>query len=117
VVGTERLGKPHDDDEAAAMLAALSGGVHEVITGIALVAPPNRRIIAAERTRVFFRDITPGEISAYIETGEPVDKAGAYAIQGHAAVFVEKIEGCFFNVVGMPVFRLFSMLRALGSQR
>lgn len=107
------MGKPGSPEEAKEMLVALSGRMHEVVTGIALIAPPNIRIIEAESTRVFFRKLRPEEISRYIETGEPFDKAGAYAIQGYASAFIEKIEGCYFNVVGLPVSRLFGMFRRL----
>ena len=109
-----RMGKPGDGAEARAMLERLSGRSHEVVTGIALVAPPNIRLIEAERTTVVFRPITAEEISRYVATGEPFDKAGAYAIQGYAAAFVERIEGCYFNVVGLPVALLFRMFRRLG---
>lgn len=107
------MGKPGSPEEAKEMLEALSGRMHEVVTGIALITPPNIRIIEAESTRVFFRGLGPEEISRYIETGEPFDKAGAYAIQGYASAFIEKIEGCYFNVVGLPVSRLFGMFRRL----
>ena len=107
------MGKPGGPEEAKKMLEALSGKMHEVVTGIALITPPNIRIIEAERTRVFFRELKSEEISRYIETREPFDKAGAYAIQGYASAFIEKIEGCYFNVVGLPVARLFSMFRKL----
>ncbi len=110
--GTE-LGKPADPREAAEMLAMLSGGMHEVVTGVALIAPPNIRIVEVEQTAVYFRELAEREIRLYIETEEPFDKAGAYAIQGHASVFVRRIDGCYFNVVGLPVPRLFSMFRAL----
>jgi septum formation protein len=108
-----RFGKPSDAVEASEMLRALSNREHEVITGITLIAPPNRRIIEAEITKVHFRAIERGEIDRYIETDEPFDKAGAYAIQGYASIFIDKIEGCYFNVVGLPVPRLFKMLRLL----
>lgn len=110
-----RLPKPQNAPEAAGMLKVLSGGMHEVITGIALLAPPNRRIIETERTKVYFRELGEDEITKYIDTGEPFDKAGAYAIQGHASVFIERIEGCYFNVVGLPVQRLFKMFERLES--
>jgi septum formation protein len=113
VCSGERLGKPRSEDEARTMLEILSGEEHRVITGVALAAPPNKRILGAEETRVRFRRLTAGEIDAYIKTGEPFDKAGAYGIQGHAAVFIERIDGCYFNVVGLPVARLFNMFRAL----
>lgn len=107
------LGKPADAGEAARMLDTLSGRMHEVVTGITLIHPPNIRIIEAESTKVFFRRLLDGEISRYVDTGEPFDKAGAYAIQGYASAFIERIDGCYFNVVGLPVARLFSMFRRL----
>lgn len=113
VCGKTRLGKPCGREEAADMLGTLSGREHEVITAVALVSPPNRRIVEAERTRVYFREIRPDEIARYVETDEPYDKAGAYAIQGLASVFVERIEGCFYNVVGLPVPLLFRMFGRL----
>jgi len=113
VKDSKSLGKPADEREAAEMLELLSGGAHEVVTGVALVAPPNIRLIETERTTVVFRTLTAREIGGYIETGEPFDKAGAYAIQGYASIFVKRIEGCYFNVVGLPVPRLFGMFREL----
>jgi septum formation protein len=113
VCGDSRLGKPLDGADAAAMLRSLSGRVHEVITGVAVVAPDGARCAEAERTRVYFRSLSAVEISRYVETGEPFGKAGAYAIQGYAGPFVEKIEGCYFNVVGLPVSLLFNMLSKL----
>jgi len=107
------MGKPKSSEDAAKMLGTLSGRVHEVVTGIALIKLPNTRIIEAERTKVFFRKLSPEEISRYISTREPFDKAGAYAIQGYASAFIDKIEGDYFNVVGLPVARLFSMFRKL----
>lgn len=109
----EVMGKPSGPDEAAEMLGKLSGRMHEVVTGIALISPPNHRIIEAESTRVFFRALKQEEISRYISTREPFDKAGAYAIQGYASAFIDRIEGDYFNVVGLPVARLFSMFRRL----
>lgn len=111
--GDRRMGKPADEEEAVTMLETLSGRPHQVITGVALLHPPNMRMIEAETTKVCFRKIERGEIDSYVATGEPMDKAGAYAIQGHAGVFVESVEGCFFNVIGLPVPRLFGMLRRL----
>ena len=109
----EVMGKPSGPEDAAEMLGKLSGRMHEVVTGIALMAPPNKRIVEAESTRVFFRALKPEEISRYISTREPFDKAGAYAIQGYASAFIDRIEGDYFNVVGLPVARLFSMFRRL----
>jgi len=113
----EVMGKPSGPEEAAEMLGKLSRRMHEVLTGIALISPPNKRVIEAESTKVFFRELSPKEISLYIETREPFDKAGAYAIQGYASVFIDRIEGCYFNVVGLPVARLFSMFRRLGGMK
>ena len=107
------MGKPSSSEDAAEMLGTLSGRMHEVVTGIALITPPNLRIIEAESTKVFFRKLSPEEISRYISTREPFDKAGAYAIQGYASAFIDRIEGDYFNVVGLPVARLFSMFRKL----
>jgi septum formation protein len=107
------LGKPADPEEAFDMLRSLSGREHSVITGVALIAPPNRRIVESESTKVFFRAISDAEISRYIDTSEPFGKAGAYAIQGLASAFVDRIEGCYFNVVGLPVALLFRMFGAL----
>jgi len=109
----EVMGKPSGHDEARVMLERLAGRMHEVVTGIALIAPPNIRMIEAESTRVFFRDLTGREIERYISTGEPFDKAGAYAIQGFASAFIDRIEGDYFNVVGLPVAKLFGMFRRL----
>jgi septum formation protein len=113
VCGEARLGKPADEADAGSMLRALSGRTHEVVTGVSVVAPDGRRLAAAERTRVRFRILSEEEIALYVGTGEPFGKAGAYAIQGYAAPFVEKIDGCYFNVVGLPVSLLFRLLASL----
>jgi septum formation protein len=113
VYNGRELGKPKGRAEAFDMLTMLSGRGHKVVTGIALIAAPNIRFIETESTVVHFRELTEREVRLYIETGEPFDKAGAYAIQGYAAAFVERIEGCYFNVVGLPVPRLFAMFRML----
>lgn len=107
------LGKPDSPECAAAMLRELSGRRHSVYTGVALIGGAVC-LTDAEMTDVYFRDILDSEISAYVETGEPMDKAGAYGAQGRAAVFVERIEGDFFNVMGLPLCRLSIMLRKLG---
>jgi len=106
-----RLGKPEGREEAFEMLELLSGRTHEVITALALVSLPCHRVIDAERTTVKFRDLEKREIDRYINTGECFDKAGAYGIQGYGAVFVSGIEGCFYNVVGMPVNLMINMLK------
>lgn len=108
------LGKPHSAAEARDMLAALSGRAHEVYTGVA-VCRDGVLLAEAERTTVHFRDIAEEEIAAYIATGEPMDKAGAYGAQGKGAVFVKGIEGDFFNVMGLPLCLLDRMLKAVGA--
>ncbi len=114
VVCADRIfGKPESEHEARLMLEALSGNVHRVITAVALVRG-SREVAVREETLVWMRRIEEDELSAYIATGEPMDKAGAYAVQGKGAVFVERIEGCFFNVVGLPLARLVSMLKSEG---
>jgi len=106
-------GKPHSELEAAHMLRALSGTAHAVYTGVC-VLKDGRESLAVEQSRVHFRLLSEAEIAAYIKTGEPMDKAGAYGIQGRASLFVEGIEGDYFNVVGLPLCRLGLMLRELG---
>ena len=113
VCGEARLGKPIDEADASSMLRSLSGRAHEVITGVAVIAPDGRRLAEAETTRVYFRALTEEEIARYVGTGEPFGKAGAYAIQGYAAPFIQRIEGCYFNVVGLPVSLLFALLSRL----
>ncbi|MBQ9921097.1 MAG: septum formation protein Maf [Clostridia bacterium] len=104
------MGKPKDRDDAFNTLTMLSGNWHEVYTGIAL-AMGDRIAVDYEVTRVKFRDISNEEIEKYIESGEPMDKAGAYGIQDTAGIFVEGIEGDFFNVVGFPVCKFSKMLK------
>lgn len=109
------LGKPEDEREAKAMLRKLSGRTHEVMTGLAVVdASTGKKTIDCVRTKVKFRKLTEEEISSYVATGEPLDKAGAYGIQGRAGVFVEKIDGCYCNVVGLPLARLAEILKDYG---
>jgi septum formation protein len=111
VLGREVLGKPKDEAAARAMLERLVGRTHEVTTGLALIdMASGARCLSWEDTRVVMRKATPAEIAAYVATGEPLDKAGSYGIQGHGALFVERIEGCYYNVVGLPIVRLWSML-------
>ena len=107
------LGKPAGRAEAAAMLTALSGRTHQVYTGVTVLWG-GRTVTAHERTAVTFRTLTPGEIENYIATGEPMDKAGAYGIQGLGALLVSGLEGDYFNVMGLPVFRLGRILAELG---
>ena len=107
------LGKPHSREEAAAMLASLSGRTHTVYTGVT-VCRDGDVLTEHEATAVRFRSLTSGEIAAYVATGEPMDKAGAYGIQGYGALLVEGIEGDYCNVVGLPVCRLGRMLARFG---
>lgn len=111
--GGKVLGKPRDGEEAVQMLKSLSGQVHSVITGFALIRDI-REIIGREKTFVSMRPLEDEEIAAYVSSGEPLDKAGAYGIQGRGAVFVEYIKGCYFNVVGLPLARLAAELKAEG---
>jgi septum formation protein len=104
------LGKPEDAADAARMLRLLSGRDHRVITGVALTTAEHIEAVA-EVTTVSFLTLSDEEIAAYIATGEPMDKAGAYAIQGRAARWIPRIEGCYFNVVGLPLARVAEMLK------
>jgi septum formation protein len=106
------LGKPTDPADAVRMLLTLSGKTHKVYTGFTIIdRPSDQQITDVAVTEVTFRDITPSEIDAYIQTGSPMDKAGAYGIQDdYGAVFVEKINGCFYNVVGFPVTKFYLAL-------
>jgi septum formation protein len=108
------LGKPGDSADAARMLRLLSGRTHRVITGIAVVTASATEV-AAEVTAVRFLTLREEEIAAYIATGEPMDKAGAYAIQGRAARWIPRIEGCYFNVVGLPLALVSTLLESLRS--
>lgn len=109
------LNKPESPEQAREMLQLLSGRRHSVLTGAALIRlPDNQRRQFTESTLVQFRPITEAELSAYLATKEPYDKAGAYAIQGLAGRFIPRIEGCYFNVVGLPLSRLLSELQSLG---
>lgn len=107
------LGKPRDEADAFAMLSALSGREHRVYTGVSVLRG-DRAVTEHEETAVCFRALAPGEIWGYIATGEPMDKAGAYGIQGVGALLVRGIRGDYCNVVGLPVFRLGRMLARFG---
>ncbi|HXX45764.1 MAG TPA: Maf family protein [Candidatus Acidoferrales bacterium] len=129
VANDEILGKPASEQDARRMLRLLSGTVHEVHTGVALVRRPGakeglpgRRLVEPgrsegiidETTRVTFAPLSEEEIESYIATGEPFDKAGGYAIQGIAGRYITRIDGCYFNVVGLPLARLWALLRDFG---
>jgi septum formation protein len=107
------VGKPRDMDDARRMLRELSGRWHEVLTGVALVREGERRqtSVAHERTRVLFNDMSDAEIIWHAEHGHPLDKAGAYAVQGHAALFIREIQGDYWNVVGLPVQLVYKLAR------
>jgi len=128
VVGGKILGKPRSRADARRMLRLLSGRKHRVLTGLAvlkLVSPSHGRRphrvgllrCGVESTAVWFARLTQREIADYVASGEPMDKAGAYAIQGRAGRFITRIDGCYFNVVGLPLARLYRLLRELGIPR
>ena len=116
VIGEEILGQPRDDEEARRMLSLLSGRWHAVLTGVALVrcGQPPYALVEHETTRVRFSEMSIAEIDWYVSTGEPKGKAGAYAIQGKGALFIEEIQGDYFNVVGLPVRLAYEMSHKIG---
>ena len=111
VLGDEVFGKPRDEGDAARMLRALSGRSHAVMTGVALVAA-GWTLTRVETTTVWFSQLSPEDIAGYVSSGEPMDKAGAYAIQGLASRFIPRIEGSYTNVVGLPVAAVVEMMKA-----
>jgi septum formation protein len=118
VADGEILGKPASAEDARRMLRRLSGQTHHVITGLALLALPSGELrLSRETTRVTFAHLGEPEIESYIASGEPFDKAGAYAIQGRGGCFITRIEGCYFNVVGLPLAKLYQVLSSLGWDR
>ncbi|MFZ5652429.1 MAG: Maf family protein [Bacillota bacterium] len=115
VWGNRILGKPRDRQDAVEMLACLQGGHHWVFSGLAVIdAESGKTHVSHEKTRVYFRAADMDEIERYADTGEPMDKAGAYAIQGLGSVFVKGIEGCYSTVVGLPLARLAAVLKDFG---
>jgi septum formation protein len=114
VIDRRILGKPRDRDAAIGMLRTLSGRTHEVLTGVALVGPPDQQHYALSISRVSFRVIPTDEAGRYWATGEPLDKAGGYAIQGLGAAFVERIEGSYSGIMGLPIFETLDLLRRVG---
>lgn len=107
--GDEIFGKPKDREDAVRMLSALSGGMHQVHTGIA-VSDGYKMTVESETTKVFFRELSTDEISRYVDSGEPMDKAGAYGIQELGGLFVSAVSGDYFNIVGLPICRLGKIL-------
>ena len=115
VFGSQILGKPHTEKDAREMLEAISGKCHSVITGFSIIdTGKNKTLSNSVEKKVYTRELTLTEIDAYVKSGEPLDKAGAYAIQGLGAVFVEKIDGDYYNVVGFPLSALTETLKEFG---
>jgi septum formation protein len=113
VLGDQILGKPVDEADARRMLLSLSGRDHMVLTGLCIRVEINgslQQLSATEQTQVTFSELTPAQMDWYIQTGEPFDKAGAYGIQGYGSVLVQSIQGCYYNVVGLPIHRLLVLL-------
>ena len=106
------FGKPHNFDDACAMLRQLAGNMHIVVTGLAIVKG-EKIATAAETTEVYFGEMTDEEIENYVKTGEPMDKSGSYALQGGAAKYIKKINGDWSNVVGLPLYRLRTLLKTI----
>ncbi len=115
VVGGKILGKPHSKEEAVQMLGMLSGRDHQVMTGVTVLCG-DKETVFTEGTDLHFRELSDREIRRYVESGEPMDKAGAYGIQGGAALFCERMTGDYYNVMGLPVCRLGQVLKALAPQ-
>lgn len=115
VLGDMVLGKPHSSDEAVRMLTALSGRDHQVMTGVTVLRG-QETVSFTEVTDIHFRSLSQKEIGAYVATGEPMDKAGAYGIQGGAALFAEKLVGDYYNVMGLPVCRLWQVLKQIAPE-
>ena len=113
-LGDTALGKPKDVSDAISMVGMLQGRTHRVITAVAVISPKGEKRVDYETTHVTFRPLSNEDTSAYVALGESLDKAGAYAIQGRGMLLVEKIDGCYFNVVGLPVQKLSAILTELG---
>lgn len=115
VIDNKTLGKPIDFDDAFSMLKTLSGRSHRVVSGVVVIDTKDNKLLSESvSSEVIFRELTDEEIINYIKTGEPMDKAGAYAIQGLAGTFVSKINGCYSNIVGLPISCLSEMLKQVG---
>ena len=113
VLGREILGKPADDNDAARMLAVLAGKTHRVLTAVAL-GTEQRRVQAISESRVTLTDMDAAQIQSYVTTGEPVGKAGAYAVQGRAAAFIRKISGSYTGIMGLPLYETAQLMRNFG---
>ncbi|MDD6794575.1 MAG: Maf-like protein [Clostridiaceae bacterium] len=113
-INNEILGKPKDEDDAYNMLCKLSDNIHEVFSGIVVINTKSNKILKESlKTKVFFSRLEEKEIKEYIKSKEPMDKAGAYGIQGKGGVFVKRIEGCYYNVVGLPLNKLNEMIKKI----
>ena len=115
VLGAQVLGKPHSPEEAREMLRSLSGRDHQVMTGLTVLRG-DTAVTVTEITDIHFRALTEKEIDAYVQSGEPMDKAGAYGIQGGAALFAERMVGDYYNVMGLPVCTLWKLLRQIAPE-
>ena len=114
VLGNKIYGKPKDSKEAFEMLCSLNNKAHDVITGVAMIDSSTGRVLVEhDVTKVMFNDLTNDEIMAYIKSGDYIGKAGAYGIQSKGAVLIKRIEGCYFNVVGLPLGKVCNMLKSL----
>lgn len=115
VLGGKPLGKPADREEAVQMLKSLQGRSHDVFTGLAVIdAATGQSVVTHQATAVRFKPLSSEQIQRYVDTDEPMDKAGAYAVQGKASIFIDSIRGCYFNVVGLPIAKLADALRMFG---
>lgn len=115
ILGNKLMGKPQDRSDAIEMLRELQGRSHEVFTGVAVIdVATGQSVVTHQATAVRFKPMTMEQIERYVDTGEPMDKAGAYAVQGKASIFIDSIRGCYFNVVGLPVAKLADALRVFG---
>ncbi|HEU5458837.1 MAG TPA: Maf family protein [Pyrinomonadaceae bacterium] len=112
VIDNQILGQPRDDEDAKRMLQLLNGRWHEVLTGVALVEVGGETRVDHETTRVRFAEMSESEIDWYVSSGEPAGKAGAYGIQGKAALFIEEIEGDYFNIMGLPIRLVYKLAAA-----
>lgn len=113
-IGGAVLGKPCSERDAAEMLGRLSGNVHKVFTGVCVIHPTRGAVSDCEESLVHIRGLSEDEIRRYVKSGEPMDKAGSYAIQGLGAIFVDRVVGCFHNVIGLPLALLSRMLLGVG---
>ncbi|WCK53644.1 Maf family protein [Aneurinibacillus sp. Ricciae_BoGa-3] len=116
VLNGEIMGKPADEDDAFRMLSMLAGNMHEVYTGLCVIDTAGKQKNGHTATRVFFRELSEERIRRYIATGEPMDKAGAYGIQGFGSAFVSRIEGDYFSIVGLPLILVSDFLEEFGVQ-